>query len=49
MEIVISIGVGFLVGMYITSQIKESIECNINQKNLEKNLKEFDKNNKNDR
>jgi len=45
-EIVISIGVGIVIGMYIVSQIKQSICANINQKELMKNIEKYDKNNK---
>ena len=38
--IVIIFGVGIVVGMYITSQLKESIRSNINRNNLMKNLNE---------
>ena len=34
-ELIIAIGVGIIVGMYITSQIKCSIRRNIFNKNLE--------------
>ena len=33
-------GLGIVIGMYITSQIKEHISSNINRKNLIKNLNE---------
>jgi uncharacterized protein YneF (UPF0154 family) len=38
--IVIIFGVGIAIGMYISSQIKESIRSNINRNNLIKNLNE---------
>ena len=34
-ELIIAIGVGIIVGMYITSQIKCSIRRNIFNKNIE--------------
>ena len=34
-ELIIAIGVGIVVGMYITSQIKCSIRKNIFRKNIE--------------
>ena len=34
-ELIIAIGVGIIVGMYITSQIKCSIRKNIFNKNIE--------------
>ena len=41
-ELIIVLGVGIVIGMYITSQVKCSIRRNI----FNKNLKEYDKNNK---
>ena len=41
-ELIIVLGVGVVLGMYITSQIKCSIRKNIFNKNIE----EYDKNNK---
>jgi uncharacterized protein YneF (UPF0154 family) len=41
-ELIIAIGVGIVLGMYITSQIK----CNIRKNIFNKNLEEYDKNNK---
>ena len=41
-ELIIILGVGVVLGMYITSQIKCSIRKNIFNKNIE----EYDKNNK---
>ena len=43
MEIIIVLGVGIVIGMYITSQIKEHISSNINRKELIKNLNEKEK------
>ena len=43
-ELIIVLGVGIVLGMYITSQIKCSIRRNI----FNKNLKEYDKNNNTD-
>ena len=42
-ELIIAIGVGIIVGMYITSQIK----CHIRKNIFNNNIKEYDK--KNDR
>ena len=44
-ELIIILGVGIVIGMYITSQIKCSIRRNIFNKNIE----EYDKNNKNNK
>tara|TARA_R100000084_G_scaffold83115_1_gene38799 strand:- start:236 stop:373 length:138 start_codon:yes stop_codon:yes gene_type:complete len=41
-ELIIVLGVGVVIGMYVTSQIKCSIRRNIFNKNIE----EYDKNNK---
>ena len=43
MEIIIVLGVGIVIGMYITSQIKEHISSNINRKELIKNINEKEK------
>jgi len=43
-ELITGIGIGIVLGMYITSQIKCSIRRNI----FNKNLKEYDKNNNTD-
>ena len=40
MEIIIVLGVGIVLGMYISSQIKCHIRRNINNKELIKNLNE---------
>ena len=40
MEIIVGIGVGIALGMYISSQLKEHISSNINRKELIKNLDE---------
>ena len=40
MEIIVGIGVGIALGMYISSQLKEHISSNINRKELIKNLNE---------
>ena len=42
-ELVIAIGVGIVIGIYVVSQIKEHICANINQKELMKNMEEYDK------
>jgi uncharacterized protein YneF (UPF0154 family) len=42
-EYIIILTVGLVVGMYITTQIKESICSNINEKELKKNLEEYEK------
>ena len=36
-------GLGIVIGMYITSQIKEHISSNVNRKELIKNLDEKEK------
>jgi len=41
-ELIIGIGVGVVLGMYITSQIK----CHIRRSIFNNNIKEYDKNNK---
>jgi len=41
-ELIIAIGVGIVLGMYITSQIK----CSIRKSIFNKNIEEYDKNNK---
>ena len=41
-ELIIMLGVGVVLGMYITSQIK----CSIRRSIFNKNLEEYDKNNK---
>jgi hypothetical protein len=38
-ELIIAIGVGIVVGMYITSQIK----CNIRRNIFNKNIEEYEK------
>ena len=43
-EFIIILGVGVVLGMYITSQIK----CSIRRSIFNKNLKEYDKNNNTD-
>ena len=45
-EIIIAIGVGIVIGIYVVSQIKEHICANINQKELMKNIEEYGKNKK---
>ena len=42
-EIVIAIGVGIVIGMYIVSQIREHICASVNQRELMKNIEEYDK------
>ena len=39
-------GVGFVSGMYVTTQLEKSIDRNINTKNLKRNLENLDKNKK---
>jgi len=39
-ELTTGIGVGIVLGMYVSSQIKCHIRSNINRKNLIKNLNE---------
>jgi len=41
-EIIIAIGVGVVLGIYITSQIASHIECSVNQKELIKNMDKYD-------
>jgi hypothetical protein len=41
-ELIIAIGVGVVLGMYITSQIK----CSIRKSIFNKNIEEYDKKNK---
>jgi len=43
MEIIVGIGVGIALGMYISSQIKCHIRKNINNKELLKNINNFKK------
>ena len=43
-EYIIILTVGLVVGMYITTQIKESICSNINNKEFKKNLEQYEKN-----
>ena len=43
-ELIIVLGVGIVLGMYITSQIK----CSIRKSIFNKNLEEYDKNNNTD-
>jgi len=46
MEIIIGVGVGIALGIYISSQIKCHISSNINNKELLKNIKKKDNINK---
>ena len=41
-EIIIAIGTGIVLGIYIASQIMSNIECNINQKKLIENMEKYD-------
>ena len=43
MEIIIVLGIGIVIGIYITSQIKEHISSNVNRKELIKNINEKEK------
>ena len=43
MELAIGIGSGVLIGMYIVSQISNSIDANINKNKLIKNIEEYEK------
>ena len=43
-ELIIVLGIGIVLGMYITSQIK----CSIRKSIFNKNLEEYDKNNNTD-
>ena len=45
--IVIIFGIGIVIGMYISSQIKEHIRSSINRNNLVKNIKNEQKKRKN--
>ena len=47
MEIIVGLGVGIALGMYISSQLKEHISSNINRKELLKNMKNEQKKRKN--
>ena len=47
MEIIVGLGVGIALGMYISSQLKEHISSNINRKELLKNIKNEQKKRKN--
>ena len=47
MEAIILIGVGFVAGMYITTQISEWIEGKDTNKELIENIKQYDKKQKN--
>ena len=38
MEIIVGLGVGIAIGMYISSQLKEHISSNVNRKELLKNI-----------
>ena len=49
METFLTFGAVLALGLYVCSQIMSYVESNIQEKNLKKNLEEFDKNNKNDR
>jgi len=42
-ELIIAIGVGIVIGMYITSQIK----CHIRKSIFNKNIEKYEKNNNN--
>ena len=46
-EIIVGLGVGIAIGMYISSQLKEHISSNINRKELLKNIKNEQKKRKN--
>ena len=37
-EIIVGLGVGIAIGMYISSQLKEHISSNVNRKELLKNI-----------
>ncbi len=45
-EIIIAIGVGVVIGIYIVSQVKDHIDGNINQKELVKNMENYNKSKK---
>ena len=42
MEFIILITVSIVLGMYITTQIKENVDARINNENLKKNIKKYD-------
>ena len=37
-EVIVGLGVGIAIGMYISSQLKEHISSNVNRKELLKNI-----------
>jgi len=39
----IAVGTGIAIGMYITTQISESIDNNIRRKKFHKNMEDYDK------
>ncbi len=41
-ELIIILGVGVVIGMYIISQVKCHIDSNINQKKLIKNMENYE-------
>ncbi len=41
-ELIIILGVGVVIGMYIISQVKYHIDSNINQKKLIKNMENYE-------
>ena len=43
MEIIIVLGLGVVIGIYIASQIKEHISSSVNRKELIKNINEKEK------
>ena len=46
-EVIVGLGVGIAIGMYISSQLKEHISSNINRKKLLKNIDNEQKKRKN--
>jgi len=46
MELVIGIGVGLVLGIYLASQIMEHVDSRQRHKQFEKNLREWDAKNK---
>lgn len=43
MELILTTGVGIVIGMYITTQIKKHVANRNQNKELLKNMREFDK------
>lgn len=41
--VILMMGVSFIAGMYVSTQLEKSIDRNVNMKNLKKNLERLDK------